>query len=392
MAKRVALSGNEAVALAMKQIEPDVIAAYPITPQTEIVQTFSSFVAEGLVKTEFITVESEHSAMSAVVGSCAAGARSMTATSANGLALMWEVLYIAASNRLPIVMPVVNRALSGPINIHCDHSDSMGARDASWIQLFSENAQEAYDNVIQAIAISEHEDVLLPTMVMMDGFIISHALDTLYTLEDEDVQTFIGNFEPETALLDIENPITVGPLDLYDYYFEHKRQQAEGMAKAKAVIKQVAAKYESLTGRKYGFFEEYQLDDADVALVAVGSSAGTIKDAVDKMRDKGLRVGLLKLRTFRPFPYEEIAASLGNCKAVAIFDRSDSFSTFGGPLFNEIRAALYEQQDRPKVTSYIYGLGGRDLKVEDVEKVIDQTNKGAEDKDAKTLHYLGVRE
>ena len=392
MAKRVALSGNEAVALAMKQIEPDVVAAYPITPQTEIVQTFSSFVSEGLVNTEAITVESEHSAMSATVGAAASGVRAMTATSANGLALMWEVLYIAASNRLPIVMPVVNRALSGPINIHCDHSDSMGARDAGWVQLFSENAQEAYDNMIQAIKIAENKNVLLPTMVMMDGFIISHALDTLEVLEDEQVKEFIGEFDPTTVLLDTDNPITVGPLDLYDYYFEHKRQQAEGMMQAKDVIESVAKEYEALTGRKYDYFEEYRLDDAEVAVVVLGSSAGTAKDAVDTMRERGVKAGILKLRVFRPFPYNEIMTALKGLKAIGVMDRSDSFSGFGGPVFNEVRAALYDAPEKPFTASYIYGLGGRDLNVEDVCKVFEDMKKAADGSSVNKLNYLGVRE
>jgi pyruvate ferredoxin oxidoreductase alpha subunit len=392
MAKKVALTGNEAVALAMKQIDPDVVAAYPITPQTEIVQTFSSFVAEGLVKTEYITVESEHSAMSATVGASAAGVRAMTATSANGLALMWEVLYIAASNRLPIVMPVVNRALSGPINIHCDHSDSMGARDAGWIHLFSETAQEAYDNMIQAVRIAEHKDVLLPVMVMMDGFIISHSLDTLETLNDASVKKFIGEFDPTTVLLDTDNPITVGPLDLYDYYFEHKRQQAEGMINAKEVIAAIAKEYEALTGRKYDYFETYRLEDAEIALVVLGSTAGTSKDAVDVMREKGIKAGMLKLRVFRPFPYEEILEALKHLKAVAIMDRSDSFNAFGGPVFNEVRSAMYESVNRPPIYSYIYGLGGRDVDVADICSVIADMEKAAAGKPGKLLNYLGVRE
>ncbi len=392
MAKRVALSGNEAVALAMKQIEPDVVAAYPITPQTEIVQTFSSFVSEGLVKTEAITVESEHSAMSATVGASASGVRAMTATSANGLALMWEVLYIAASNRLPIVMPVVNRALSGPINIHCDHSDSMGARDSGWLQIFSENAQEAYDNMIQAIRISENKNVLLPTMVTMDGFIISHALDTLETLEDDAVKKFIGEFDPTTVLLDTDNPITVGPLDLYDYYFEHKRQQAEGMIQAKSVIAKVAEEYANLTGRKYGFFESYRMDDAEIAVVVLGSSAGTAKDAVDAMREKGVKAGVLKIRVFRPFPNEEIREALKNTKAIAVMDRSDSFSSFGGPVFNEVRAAMYDSPTRPVISSYIYGLGGRDLNVEDVTEILEKMKEAADGSSVQILNYHGVRE
>ncbi|MFA7635087.1 MAG: pyruvate ferredoxin oxidoreductase, partial [Bacillota bacterium] len=316
MSIRVGKTGNEAVAEAMRQINPDVVAAYPITPQTEIVQIFSSFVANGKVDTEFVTVESEHSAMSATVGAASAGARSMTATSANGLAFMWEIVYIAAGMRLPIVMPVVNRALSGPLNIHCDHSDTMGARDSGWIQLFSENAQEAYDNAVQAPRIAENPDVKLPVMVTMDGFIISHAMEVMEILEDEKVREFIGKYVPENPLLDVDNPVTLGPVDLQDWNFEHKRQQAEAMRNAKPVILDVASEYAKLTGRKYGLFEEYKLDDADIAIVVLGSTAGTAKVAVDQLRAKGVRAGMLKIRVFRPFPAEEIADALKHVKAV----------------------------------------------------------------------------
>jgi pyruvate ferredoxin oxidoreductase alpha subunit len=393
MNKRVALTGNEAVAQAMKQINPDVVAAYPITPQTEIVQFFSSFVANGQVDTEFVTVESEHSAMSATVGAAAAGARAMTATSANGLALMWEVLYIAASNRLPIVMPVVNRALSAPINIHCDHSDSMGARDSGWIQLYSENAQEAYDNMIQAVKIAENPKVLLPVMVTMDGFIISHALENLEIIDDESVKNFIGTYKPDHYLLNAENPITMGPLDLYDFYFEHKRQQAEAMKNAKDVILEVAGEFKKLTGREYGFFEAYKLDDAEIAVIILNSAAGTAKDVVDELRAQGKKAGLLKLRVFRPFPYEEIAAAVKNVKALAVMDRAETFSNFGGPVFAPVRSALFDMKNDIKVVNYIYGLGGRDVVPEDIARVYADLEKIKETgKYDNLITYLGVRE
>lgn len=393
MAIRERLSGNEAVATAMKQINPDVVAAFPITPSTEVPQYFSQFVANGEVDTEFVAVESEHSAMSACVGASAAGARAMTATSANGLALMWEILYIAASCRLPIVMPVINRALSGPINIHNDHSDSMGARDSGWIQLYSEDNQEAYDNIIQAVRIAEHKDVLLPVMVCMDGFIISHSVENIELLETEKVREFIGEYKPDEYLLNAEHPIAMGPLDLPPYYFEHKRQQAEAMKNAKKVILEVAEKYEKLTGRKYAFFEEYKLEDAEIGVVVLGSTAGTAKEVVDRLREQGIKAGLLKLRVFRPFPAEEIAKALSGLKAVAVMDKCDSFSSAGGPVFTEVRSALYGANNDLKIISYIYGLGGRDVKMEDIEKVYNHLKRIADTgKVDEVFNYVGVRE
>ncbi|MBA1335519.1 MAG: Pyruvate:ferredoxin oxidoreductase, alpha subunit [Firmicutes bacterium] len=393
MAIRERLSGNEAVATAMKQINPDVVAAFPITPSTEVPQYFSQFVADGEVDTEFVAVESEHSAMSACVGASAAGARAMTATSANGLALMWEILYIAASNRLPIVMPVINRALSGPINIHNDHSDSMGARDSGWIQLYSEDNQEAYDNIIQAVKIAENKDVLLPVMVCLDGFIVSHSVENIELLETENVKAFVGQYEPDEYLLNAKYPIAMGPLDLPPHYFEHKRQQAEAMKNAKQVILQVAKEYEKLTGRKYGFFEEYRLEDAEVAIVILNSSAGTAKEVVDQLRENGVKAGLLKLRVFRPFPFEEIAKALSHLKAVAVMDKADSFSTAGGPVFTEVRSALYGVNSGLNIISYIYGLGGRDVTTHDIETVYNNLKKIADSgKVTDIYNYIGVRE
>ena len=393
MAIRERLSGNEAVATAMKQINPDVVAAFPITPSTEVPQYFSQFVADGEVDTEFVAVESEHSAMSACIGASAAGARAMTATSANGMALMWEVLYIAASSRLPIVMPLINRALSGPINIHNDHSDSMGARDSGWIQLYSEDNQEAYDNIIQAVRIAEHKDVLLPVMVCMDGFIVSHSVENIELLETEKVREFVGTYEPDEYLLNAKYPITMGPLDLPPHYFEHKRQQAEAMRNAKKVILQIAEEYEKLTGRKYGLFEEYRMEDAEVGIVILNSSAGTAKEVVDKLRDEGVKAGLVKIRVFRPFPADEIAKALSGLKALAVMDKADSFSAAGGPVFAEVRSALYGAKADTDVISYIYGLGGRDVTMDDIEEVyrnlIDIAKTG---KISETYNYVGVRE
>ncbi len=390
---KVAITGNDAAAYAIKQINPDVMAAYPITPQTALVQKFSEYVADGLVNTEFVTVESEHSAMSACVGAAAAGGRVMTATAANGLALMFEIVYIAASNKLPIVMPVVNRALSGPINIHCDHSDSMAARDAGWIQIYSESAQEAYDNTIQAIRIAENMKVRLPVMVMYDGFITSHGIEIVNFLDDKVVSDFVGIYKPNYPLLDTEKPLTYGPLDLYDYYFEHKRQQAEDIKNSKPIILDVAKEFKKLSGREYGLFESYQLEDAETAIVVLSSTAGTAKTVVDRLREKGKKVGLLKPRVFRPLPYLEIAEALSHLKAIAILDRSDSFGGFGGPLFTEIRSAMMEFGKIPVNINIIYGLGGRDINQEDISGIYDQLQEIAKSGKVKErIQYFGVRE
>jgi pyruvate ferredoxin oxidoreductase alpha subunit len=390
-----ALQGNEAVAAAMRQINPDVVAAYPITPQTSTVQKFADFVSDGLVDTEFVTVESEHSAMSACVGASSAGARVMTATSANGLALMWEIVYIAASNRCPIVMSLVNRALSAPINIHCDHSDVMGMRDSGWIIFFSESGQEAYDNMIQAVRIAEHADVLLPVAVCQDGFITSHGMEKVEIFDDADVKAFVGEYKPQWPLLDIDNPKSFGPLDFYDYYYEHKRQQVEAMANSQQVILDVAAEFNKKFNRDYGLFEAYKLDDADVAVVVANSTAGTAKVVVDQLRGEGLKVGLLKPRVFRPFPAEEIADALGNVKAVAVMDRSVSFGAMqnAGPLFLELLAGLTANGVQVPVADYVYGLGGRDILPREIEGVYRDALKMAETGQVEQMvTYLSVRE
>ncbi|MCX7703094.1 MAG: pyruvate ferredoxin oxidoreductase [Planctomycetota bacterium] len=365
MQEMVALTGNEAAALAFKQIEPDVVAAYPITPQTELMHDVAGFVHDGEMRTEFITVESEHSAMSACIGAAAAGARTMTATSGQGLALMWEMLYIAASYRLPIVMANVNRALSGPINIHCDHSDSMGARDTGWIQLFCENPQEIYDSIIQAIRIAEDKRVQLPLMVCYDGFIISHTMQPLKVLDKETVQKFVGKRQPEFSLLNVEKPFSLGALDLPPYYYEHKRPQVEAMKNALDVVLAVAKEYESLSGRRYGYFEEYRTEDAELLLVGLGSFTGTAAEAVDIARNEGIRAGLLKLRLFRPLPKEALSQALKKTKAACVYDRALSFG-LGGPLAHELRSVAYETGLKVPIASAIYGLGGRDITEHDI--------------------------
>ena len=392
MSIRDRLSGNEAVAYAMKQINPDVMGAFPITPSTEIPQYFAQYVANGEVDTEYVTVESEHSSMSTCIGASAAGARAVTATSSCGLALMWELLYVASSSRLPVTLALVCRALTGPININNDHSDAMGARDAGWIQIFAENNQEAYDNYIQAMPISENPDVRLPIMVCQDGFITSHAVENIELETDDMVKNFVGEYNPENYLLKHENPLAVGPYGVSPYYMEAKMAQVQAMKNAKKVILEVGKKFGDETGRYYGFFESYKLEDADSAVVIIGSSAGTARATVDKLRAEGRKVGMLKVRVFRPFPFEEIAEALSGVKAVAVMDKAESFSAAGGPLFAETRSALYDLENRQKAINYVYGLGGRDFRVEDCEYIFDQLDEIiATGKTGEVYRHIGQR-
>ena len=392
MGIRERLSGNEAAAVAMKQINPDVVAAFPITPSTEIPQYFSTFVSNGTVDTEFVAVESEHSAMSACVGAEAAGARAMTATSANGLSYMWEMIYIASSLRLPIVMSLVNRAVSGPLNIHNDHSDAMGVRDAGWIMLFSENNQEAYDNLIMAHRIAENKNVLLPLMVCQDGFITSHSIENIELIEDDKVKKFVGTYKPEHYLLNDKEPIAIGPLDVQSYLFEHKYQQAEAMRNAKKVILEVSKDFEKMTGRKYSFFEEYRMEDAEIAVVCMNSTAGTTKTVVDELREKGIKAGMVKVRVFRPFPSVEIAEALGNLKAVAIMDKADSLNAMGGALYEDIVSSMYTAKKQIPAVSYVYGIGGRDTTSNNIHEVFDYLTQVAKTGEIDNPYrYVGLR-
>ena len=375
MSIRDRLSGNEAIATAMRQINPDVFAMFPITPSTEIPQYFAQYVADGKVDTEFICVESEHSSMSACIGAEAAGCRAITATSSAGLAYMNEVLYVAASARLPIVLAVACRALTGPININHDYSDSMAVRDSGFIQIYAENNQEAYDNYLQAHRIAETADVRLPVMICEDGFITSHALENIELESDEDARAFVGEYHPENYLLKHDNPLAVGPYGTSPYYMEARVAQAEAMKNAKRAILDVAADFERTFGRKYGFFEEYRMEDTEIALVLMGSSAGTAKAAVDELRRAGVKAGLVKIRVFRPFPGEELAAALGHCQAVAVLDKSEGFSGCGGPLFAETASACINLTQRPKMVDIVYGLGGRDFTVDQAKRVFARLEK-----------------
>ena len=393
MAIKERMSGNEAVSYAIRQINPDVMPAFPITPSTEIPQMVSTYIANGEMDTEFIPVESEHSSMSATIGAEAAGARSLTATSSAGLALMWEELLLAASNRLPLVMALVNRTLSGPININCDHSDGMGARDTGWIQIYAENNQEAYDNFIQAYPIAEDTRVHLPVMICQDGFITSHAVMNMELLDDDVVKNFVGEYEPEDYLLNPNETYAVGPYAITDYYMESRKAQAHAMENAKQVIKDIAEEFEKISGRKYGLIEEYRMEDAEYAVVIIGSAAGTTKEAIDHMRENGEKVGLIKVRSFRPFPGEEIAASLKKCKAVAIMDRSESFSTNGGPLGAETMQAMYTARCTALTIDIMYGIGGRDVTVDDMINVYDTLKDiAATGETGDVYRYMGLRD
>ena len=392
MAKKDRMSGNEAVAYAIKQINPDVMPAFPITPSTEIPQMVSNYIANGEADTEFIPVESEHSSMSAAIGAEAAGARTLTATSSAGLALMWEELLLAASNRMPLALALVNRTLSGPININCDHTDSMGARDTGWIQIYAENNQEVYDNFIQAYPIAEHKDVHLPIMICQDGFITSHAVENIELMDDEVVKNFVGEYEPEEFLLNPGKPMSVGPYAISAYAMEARKNQEIALENAADVILKVGKEYEKISGRKYGFFEEYKTKDADYIMLIMGSAAGTAKEAVDELREQGKKVGVLKLRVFRPFPAKEIAAALSRCKAVAIMDRCESYNGNGGPLGSEVTAALYRNKVMIDAVNYIYGLAGRDFTVENVFDIFaeldDAVTSGTE---VEQYQYIGLR-
>jgi pyruvate ferredoxin oxidoreductase alpha subunit len=387
-----AFTGNLAIATAMKQINPDVCAAYPITPSTEIMMLFADFVANGEVDTELVTVESEHSAMSACIGASLAGGRVMTATSSAGLAYMWELLSIASGLRCSMVMTLVNRALSAPLNIHCDHSDAMGAKDTGWIQLFSENAQEAYDNVIQAVKIAEHKDVRLPVMVCVDGFIISHSYEKMQYMEDKDVKDFIGEFKPYRSLLNVEKPETFGAMVLPNYYMEFKRQVREGMERARKVILEVGKEFGDRFGRYYGYLEDFMLDDAEIAFVVMNSAAGTVKHVVNMLRKKGIKAGVLKPRVFRPFPSKEIADALRSAKVICVLDRAETYGGEGGNLYLEIKSALHTAKNNATVINRIYGLGQRDFLPNHVEGIYKEIQDFLSTGNIKLFDYVNLRD
>jgi pyruvate ferredoxin oxidoreductase alpha subunit len=385
------MNGDEAVAFAAKQARVDVVAAYPITPQTIMVERFSDYVANGEVDTRYICVESEHSALSACVGSSLMGSRVFTATSSQGLALMHEVLYLASGLRTPIVMAVANRALSAPINIHNDHSDMMGSRDCGWIQIYAENAQEAYDWTIQAFRIAEDHKVSLPVTVNIDGFTISHAMEGVAVLEDAGVSAFLGKRSP-IYKLDTENPMTFGPLALPDYYSEFKRQQVEAMKNAHSIVSSVADEFQEISGREYSELSSFEMEDADVAVVCMGSVAGTARTVAAKMRLQGKRVGVVKLWQYRPFPTREISEVLSKVKSVCVMDRAISFGAPYGALGSDIASTIAQAGIQTKIFNAICGLGGRDVKPSDIEGMFETALRqagGAEMDDP--VIFVGVR-
>ncbi|MDD2447563.1 MAG: pyruvate ferredoxin oxidoreductase [Tissierellia bacterium] len=390
------LSGNEATAMAMKSMNMDVMAAFPITPSTEIPEQFSQYVANGLTDTVFVPVESEHSAMSACIGSQAAGARSCTATSSNGLALMHEMLHIASAMRLPITMACITRAITGPINIHNDHSDAMSSRDCGWIQIHAEDVQEAYDNYIMSVRIAEHKKVLLPVMICQDGFITSHAVENVELLEEEDIRSFVGFYEPDYYLLNPELKVAMGPYDPPTYLMEHKRQQAEAMIDSLDVIKEIYDEFGKLTGRYYDLIETYKIEDAERIIILLGSSAGTAKIVVDELRSKGEKVGIIKIRSYRPFPGKLIREALKSPKVVAVLDKAEGLSSIGGPVYSDVCAALNGNAGF-KIVNYIYGIGGRDVRTDDIHEVFadlqdDIDGKESKAKTAANYRYLALRE
>jgi len=391
--KTIAATGNSLVAEAIRQCGPDVIPAYPITPQTTVVEELAKFVANGRMHAEYVNVESEHSAMSSAVGASAAGARVATATSSQGLALMWEELHVASGMRLPIVMFNANRALSAPINIHCDHSDVMGCRDTGWIIMFAETAQEAYDNTIMAFRIAEHPDVLLPVMSTADGFITTHSIDRAQVMDDASVKAFVGEYVPTYDLLDFENPVSHGNFaGLGGPYFEFKKQQRMAIDASMPVVKAVGAEFSELSGRPFDVIEGWGMDDAEVAIVVAGSTAGNARHVARDMRRQGVKAGVLKVRVFRPFPAAELREALKDLKAIAVLDRSESFGAEGGPLFLEVRSALYDLDRRIPVVNYVYGLGGSDVRIELMERVFtDLTDIASGTVQPSGQQYLGTR-
>lgn len=387
------LDGNSAIAEGIKQINPDVVSAYPILPSTPIIEDIASFIANGQIDTELITADSDHSAISGCIGASAAGGRVFSATASQGLSLMHEILFIASSLRLPIVIGVTNSSLSAPINIQSDHSNVLIQRDCGWIQIFSENSQEAYDNVIQSYKIAENMEVRTPVIFGIDSFITSHSLENVLIESTEEVEDYVGKFNPVYSILDNDNPKTIGSFASADYYYEHKVNQLQGIENSRKVIKEVGKEFGDRFGRYYGFFESYKLEDADFAFVLMGSSSGTAKECVDELREKGEKIGLLKLRVFRPFPCHELKEALSKMKSIAVLDRVVTPGTHGGPLFNEIRSALYDLEKRPIIFPYVYGLGGRDICKTHFESIFSDVkigyDKGIREVDVKFVNLRG---
>jgi pyruvate ferredoxin oxidoreductase alpha subunit len=385
--------GNRAAAQAMRQAQIDVVAAYPITPSTPIVEGYAKFLADGYIEGEFVMVESEHAAMSACIGAAAAGGRVATATSSQGLALMSETLYQASGMRLPIVLNLVNRALASPLNVNGDHSDMYMIRDSGWIQFDSFCPQESYDLNLIAFRVSEDHDIRLPAIVNQDGFMTSHTAQGVHTLSDDEAYKFVGEYKPMNDMLDFEHPVTHGVQTEEDWHFEHKaRQHNDLMTKVLPKIKEVFADFEKLTGRKYNLVEKYDMDDADVCVVCMGSSVETAREVAGEMRAKGIKAGVVGFRVFRPIPFAEIIDALKDVKAIGVLDRS-SPNGAAGALFNEIAGALFNTDTKALLSGYVYGLGGRDLTKAHLTALFSelQANVNAGKVTTQLQQFIGVR-
>ena len=388
---RIAVTGDDAIAQAAKLVNPDVVAAYPITPQTIIVERFSDFVADGEVDTEFVCVESEHSAMSACIGASTAGGRVFTSSASAGIMLMFEILQIAPSSRTPIVMAVVNRALSGPINIHGEQTDQLLFRDSGWISIFAETNQEAYDSTIMAFKIGEHSDVLLPVAVGIDGFILSHAIEGIEPTTKEFVSKFLGGERKSALVLDPDNPVSIGLLHLQDYYMEARTQVRDAQQRAKQVIIDTFKEWKELRGREYHPVESYMIEDADYAFVTMGSGSGNARTAVDELRAKGEKVGLIKIRIYRPWFGEEFVQLTKNLKGVITVERAHSFGGPGGILGQDVKSSLFDAKQTPYIAEYCYGLGGRDCLVKEWSEMFNRSKKSFDEGKSLPYFWWGVR-
>ena len=388
--KLIGVTGNDAIAYAVKQAKVDFVSAYPITPQTFIVETLSRYVANGEIDTKFVNVESEHSALSAVIGAALTGARTFTATSSQGLVLMYEELPVASGLRLPIVMALSTRALSAPINIHNDHGDFLVSRDLGWVMLYAEDAQEAYDMTLMGFKIAEDKSVLLPFMVGMDGFMISHAIQGVRVLEDQDVQNYLGIREARLRV-DIDNPLTFGPLALTDSFFEFKRQQHEAMKNAYGVVKRTFEEYQKLSGRSYSPVKSYMTEDADVIIAAMGSTVGTARETARTLRKEGVKAGVMGFTLFRPLPEEEIYETVKGAKAVAVLEKFISYGAVAGPHYLDILSAIYRRADVP-LYDFVYGLGGREMTKEIIAHAAKESLANAREGVRVGVRFPGVRE
>ncbi|WP_297516349.1 pyruvate synthase subunit PorA [Thermococcus sp.] len=387
---RTVMKANEAAAWAAKLAKPKVIAAFPITPSTLVPEKISEFVANGELDAEFIKVESEHSAISACVGASAAGVRTFTATASQGLALMHEVLFIAAGMRLPIVMAIGNRSLSAPINIWNDWQDSISERDTGWLQFYAENNQEALDLILIAYKVAEDERVLLPAMVGFDAFILTHTVEPVEIPDQELVDEFLGEYEPKHAYVDPKRPITQGTLAFPAHYMEARYTVWEANENARKVIDEAFAEFEKKFGRKYQKIEEYRTDDAEIIFVTMGSLAGTVKEYVDHLREKGIKVGAAKLTVYRPFPIEEVRALAKKAKVLALLEKNVTFSV-GGALFQDFSRALINEKEKPIIIDYILGLGGRDVTFQNLDEALAIAQKALNGEEFEEVNWIGLR-